>query len=103
MSLKKTVLALGLVIASGSALAALPNIAVFATGGTIAGAGQSSTGSAYSAGKVGVNHLVAAVPELAKVANITPVQVAQIGSQDMSDEVWLKVAKAINSDCSKYA
>ena len=102
MSLKKTVLALGLVIASGSALAALPNIAVFATGGTIAGAGQSSTGSAYSAGKVGVNHLVAAVPELAKVANITPVQVAQIGSQDMSDEVWLKVAKAINSDCSKY-
>ncbi len=102
MSLKKTLLGLGFVIASGSALAALPNIAVFATGGTIAGAGQSSTGSAYSAGKVSVNHLVAAVPEIAKVANVTPVQVAQIGSQDMSDEVWLKLAKAINSDCDKY-
>jgi L-asparaginase len=51
---------------------------------------------------VSVNHLVAAVPELAKIANVTPVQVAQIGSQDMSDEVWLKLAQTINSDCDKY-
>ncbi len=102
MSLKKTLVGLGFIIASGTAMAALPNIAVFATGGTIAGAGQSSTGSAYSAGKVSVNHLVAAVPEIAKVANVTPVQVAQIGSQDMSDEVWLKLAQSINADCGKY-
>ena len=65
---------------------ALPNIAVLATGGTIAGAGASATGTAYQAGKVSVNHLVAAVPELANIANVTPKQVAQIGSQDMSDE-----------------
>lgn len=101
MSFKKTLIGMALVAASGAALA-LPNIAVLATGGTIAGAGNSSTGSAYSAGKVSVNHLVAAVPELAKIANVTPVQVAQIGSQDMSDEVWLKLAQTINSDCGKY-
>ncbi len=101
MSFKKTLLGLGLIAASGAAMA-LPNIAVLATGGTIAGAGASSTGSAYSAGKVSVNHLVAAVPELAKIANVTPMQVAQIGSQDMSDEVWLKLAKTINADCGKY-
>lgn len=101
MSFKKTLLSLGLIAASGAAMA-LPNIAVLATGGTIAGAGASSTGSSYSAGKVSVNHLVSAVPELAKIANVTPVQVAQIGSQDMSDEVWLKLAKTINSDCGKY-
>ncbi len=101
MSFKKTLIGMALVAASGAALA-LPNIAVLATGGTIAGAGNSSTGSAYSAGKVSVNHLVAAVPELAKIANVTPVQVAQIGSQDMSDEVWLKLAQTINSDCDKY-
>lgn len=99
--MKKTLLGLGLVIASGAAMA-LPNIEVLATGGTIAGAGQSSTGSAYSAGKVSVNHLVAAVPELAKIANVTPKQVAQIGSQDMSDEVWLKVAQALAADCDKF-
>ena len=101
MSIKKTLIGLGLIAASGAALA-LPNIAVLATGGTIAGAGNSATGSAYPAGKVSVNHLVAAVPELAKIANVTPVQVSQIGSQDMSDEVWLKLAKTINSDCGKY-
>mgnify|MGYP000884005535 CR=1 FL=1 len=101
MSFKKTLIGMALVAASGAALA-LPNIAVLATGGTIAGAGNSSTGSAYAAGKVSVNHLVAAVPELAKIANVTPVQVAQIGSQDMSDEVWLKLAQTINSDCDKY-
>ena len=39
--------------ASGAALA-LPNIAVLATGGTIAGAGASATGTAYQAGKVSV-------------------------------------------------
>ncbi|MFU0841152.1 MAG: L-asparaginase 2 [Burkholderia sp.] len=101
MSIKHTLFGLGLLAASGAALA-LPNIAVLATGGTIAGAGTSSTGSAYTAGKVSANHLVAAVPELAKIANVTPIQVAQIGSQDMSDEVWLKLAKTLKNDCSKY-
>ena len=100
-SIKLSILGIALAAASGAALA-LPNVAVLATGGTIAGAGASSTGSAYTAGQVSVNHLVAAVPELAKVANVTPVQVANIGSQDMSDEVWLKLAKTINSDCGKY-
>ena len=56
---KQTLLALSLAAASTAALA-LPNIAVLATGGTIAGAGASSTGSAYKAGAVSVNHLVAA-------------------------------------------
>lgn len=101
MSMKQTLIGLGLVAASGAALA-LPNIAVLATGGTIAGAGASATGTAYQAGKVSVNHLVAAVPELANIANVTPKQVAQIGSQDMSDEVWLKLAQTINADCKKY-
>ena len=68
MSMKQTLIGLGLVAASGAALA-LPNIAVLATGGTIAGAGASATGTAYQAGKVSVNHLVAAVPELANIAN----------------------------------
>ena len=97
---KQTLLALSLAAASTAALA-LPNIAVLATGGTIAGAGASSTGSAYKAGAVSVNHLVDAVPQLAKIANVTPIQVTNIGSQDMSDEVWLKLAKTLASDCGK--
>ena len=46
MNFKHSLLALTLAAASSAALA-LPNIAVLATGGTIAGAGQSATGSAY--------------------------------------------------------
>ena len=100
MQLKHTLLATALVAASATAMA-LPNVEVLATGGTIAGAGQSATGTAYTAGKVSVNHLVAAVPALAEVANVIPKQVVQIGSQDMTDDVWLKLVKTINEDCNK--
>ena len=103
MKLVKTMMAAAAAAACVSVSAAgLPNIAVLATGGTIAGAGNSATGSSYTAGKVSVNHLVAAVPQLAEIANIVPKQVVQIGSQDMTDDVWLKLNKTINADCSKY-
>ena len=99
---KKSLLAVAIATACGAAMAAsLPQIEVLATGGTIAGSGNSATGSAYTAGKVSVNHLVAAVPQLADIAVVTPKQVVQIGSQDMTDDVWLKLAKTINADCSK--
>ncbi len=98
-SLKLSFLTLALL--STNALA-IPHIAVLATGGTIAGAGNSATQSDYTAGKMSVNYLVNAVPELAKIADIMPIQVAQIGSQDMTDEVQLKLAKTINRDCSDY-
>ena len=101
MNFKHSLIAVAIAAASSAALA-LPNIAVIATGGTIAGAGASATGSAYKAGQVSVTHLVDAVPQLAKLANVTPIQAAQIGSQDMSDEVWLKLAKTLASDCGKY-
>lgn len=100
-SLKKSFLTLSL-LTSSTFIFALPNIAVLATGGTIAGTGTSATGSAYTAGKVEVNHLIKAVPTLANIANITPFQIASIGSQDMSDEVQLKLAKTINKDCDKF-
>ena len=52
---------------SGAALA-LPNITILATGGTIAGGGDSATKSNYTAGKVGVENLVNAVPQLKDIA-----------------------------------
>ncbi|WON78199.1 L-asparaginase 2 [Serratia sp. UGAL515B_01] len=99
-SIKLSVLALLVAGTSGSALA-LPTVTLLATGGTIAGGGESATQSNYTAGKLGVEALVNAVPELKKVANIQGDQVVNIGSQDMNDEVWLKLAKKINADCTK--
>ncbi|BAX54991.1 L-asparaginase 2 [Photobacterium damselae subsp. piscicida] len=90
-------LAAGLCFSSFSVAATdLPNIKILATGGTIAGAGQSATESNYTAGKVGVDALIAAVPDMTKIADISGEQVVSIGSQDMNDEVWLKLAKRVN-------
>ncbi|MGM5631982.1 type II asparaginase [Apibacter raozihei] len=73
-----------------------PTIYVLATGGTIAGTGKSSTTSAYKAGSISVEQLLDAVPDLATVANIKSEQIANIGSQDMNFQVWLKLVKRIN-------
>src|SRR4029453_19340249 len=73
-----------------------PKIIILATGGTIAGAALKPTDPGYSSGAVGVDILIAAVPQLKEVATVTGEQVASIGSQDMNDEVWLKLADRVN-------
>ena len=75
---------------------ALPRIKVLATGGTIAGAQASASNYSYRSGAYDVNALIAAVPNLDQLAVITGEQVANIGSQDMNDEVWLALAKRVN-------
>jgi len=74
----------------------LPTIVVLATGGTIAGAAASDVQAGYTSGQVGVDQLLAAVPQAKKLATMRGEQVANIGSQDMNDEVWLKLGKRIN-------
>jgi L-asparaginase len=74
----------------------LPNVVVLATGGTIAGAAASDVQAGYTSGKVGVEQLLAAVPQARKIAHLSGEQVANIGSQDMNDEVWLKLANRVN-------
>jgi L-asparaginase type II len=80
-----------------SAAPKLANVTILATGGTIAGTGASSTTTVgYTAATVGVQRLIAAVPELAKVANVSGEQVFQIASENMSNEHWLTLAKRVN-------
>src|SRR5262245_48374515 len=73
-----------------------PSIVVLATGGTIAGAASSDVQAAYTSGQVGVEQLLAAVPQAKKLANLRGEQISNIGSQDMNDEVWLKLARRVN-------
>jgi len=73
------------------------NVTILATGGTIAGTGATSTTTVgYTAATVGVQRLIEAVPELAKVANVTGEQVFQIASENMTNEHWLTLAKRVN-------
>src|SRR5262249_49076979 len=75
----------------------LPNITVLATGGTIAGAAATDVQAGYTSGQVGVEQLLAAVPQARKLANMKGEQISNIGSQDMNDEVWLKLARRLHA------
>ena len=92
---KKIALLTAALIATLS-LSAKPKIRIIATGGTIAGISTTSASSAYTAGQVGIQTLLDAVPQILDLADVTGEQLVNIGSQDMNDEVWLKLAKRVN-------
>jgi L-asparaginase len=73
-----------------------PRIVIVATGGTIAGAAESTTAAGYKSGAVAVDVLIAAVPQMKKFADVKGVQVSSVGSQDMNDELWVKLATEVN-------
>ena len=73
-----------------------PNIVILATGGTIAGAAATGTQAGYKSGAVTIDSMVAAVPGITELANIKGEQISNVGSQDMSFDIMLKVAKRIN-------
>jgi L-asparaginase len=75
----------------------LPNIVILATGGTIAGAGATGTQAAYTSGAVTIDAMVAAVPGIKDIANIKGEQISNIGSQDMTLQIMLTLAKRINA------
>ena len=73
-----------------------PNIVILATGGTIAGAAATGTQAGYRSGAVTIDAMIAAVPGITDLATIKGEQISNVGSQDMSFEIMLKVAKRIN-------
>jgi L-asparaginase len=94
MSVAATVLAVT-ALAAGTA-EAKPAIRILATGGTIAGAQASQQSYGYKSGSFKVEDLIAAVPDLGNLAQLSGEQVANIGSQDMNDAVWIKLGKRVN-------
>jgi len=73
-----------------------PNVVILATGGTIAGAAATGTQAGYKSGAVTIDAMLAAVPGITDLANIKGEQISNVGSQDMSFDILLKVAKRIN-------
>ena len=73
-----------------------PKIMIIATGGTIAGGATGQTSYGYKSGQFKVEDLINAVPGLAELADVKGEQVMNIGSQDMNDEAWLKLANRLN-------
>jgi len=75
---------------------AKPRVMILATGGTIAGSAETQTQAGYTSGQVGVQVLIEAVPQIETLADVSGEQVANVGSQDMSDAIWLKLAARLN-------
>ena len=81
----------------GATLAfAKPTIYILATGGTIAGSGSGALDTSYTSGTVTVDKLITAVPDINKIATIKGEQISNIGSQEMNNEVWFKLANRVN-------
>lgn len=74
----------------------LPNIVILATGGTIAGAAATGTQAGYTSGAVTIDAMLTAVPGIKDLANIKGEQAANVGSQDISFDIMLAVAKRCN-------
>jgi L-asparaginase len=81
--------------------ASLPNVTIFATGGTIASQGSSNTQTVgYQVG-LGVQQLVDAVPEILNISNIAGYQISNVDSGSINQTILLKLAHQINVELAK--
>jgi glutamin-(asparagin-)ase len=71
-------------------------ITVIGMGGTIAGSASSATdATGYRAATTGVEALLAALPQLGELAELSGEQFAQIDSSDLTDELLLALARRV--------
>lgn len=79
----------------------LPNVTIFATGGTIASQGTSNTQTVgYSVG-LGVQQLVDAVPEILNISNIRGYQISNVGSPSINQTILLRLAQTIGEELAR--
>ena len=88
---------LGSSLASVAQNRKLPNIVILATGGTIAGTAARGTQAGYTSGAVTIDAMLAAVPGIKDLASIKGEQISNVGSQDMTFDIMLTLAKRINT------
>ena len=95
-------LAVAMLLVAGSVFAQQrkPNILILATGGTIAGAAATGTQSGYTSGAVTIDAMLNAVPGIKDLANVKGEQISNVGSQDMSFDIMLKLANRINQNAN---
>ena len=89
-------LALPTVSSAQTPAAALPRVAILATGGTIAGVQPKEGEPGYKSGSLSIDSLIKGAPGIEKLAHLEGEQIASIGSQDMNDAVWASLAKRAN-------
>lgn len=71
-----------------------PNLVVLATGGTIAGVAESATRHDYRPGQIGIAEFLRRIDELGIDAQLSGQQIANIGSENMTPEIWQRLHAA---------
>jgi L-asparaginase len=74
----------------------MSQVVILATGGTIAGTGELGTQAGYTSGQMGIDAMIDAVPGIRELAEIQGEQVANVGSQDMTFEIMIRLANRTN-------
>ena len=88
-------------MAQGGAQGPLPNVVVLATGGTIAGAAATDVQAGYTSGQVGVEQLLAAVPQAKKLAKLQGRADLEHRVPGHERQVWIKLATRVNELLAK--
>jgi L-asparaginase len=92
------IVAVVLSLLEASAQPAKPIVYVLSTGGTIAGAGSSSTDlSNYKPGSILGEQLVKAVPQISQIADVRVEQIVNVNSSDITIENWLTLTRRIHA------
>lgn len=74
---------------------ALPHVVILGTGGTLASVAHSRLEEHYDPAEIPVSDLLNDLPELNQIARISCEQVAQINSEHMTEDIWLKLARRV--------
>ena len=78
--------------------AAPSSIYIVGTGGTIAGTAASSTAATYAPSQLSVEQVIAAIPAITDFEeNIHASNLFQVNSEDMTSQLWLQLAKRVNT------
>lgn len=76
-------------------------IAIIATGGTIAGAGQVGKSLEYRAGEISVASIIDSIPNIYDLADLECHQLFSLDSNEMDTVKWLELSKFINGILSR--
>ena len=89
-----TIFSIVLTLAAAATAQDLPKVAIITTGGTIAERTDPKTGDAVPA--VSGKDLIASVPGLAKIADVTVYEYANIDSSQMNPELWAGLSRTVD-------
>lgn len=79
----------------------LCKVIILGTGGTIAGIGEPGMTTGYFSGGMDIDSLITGVPGLKKLAWLIGEQIANVNSDDITQEDWLRLTGRINELASQ--